>query len=261
MRKINPEISKICNKSQQASDVQANDEEVSSSSSNEEDEDSGSDEDMDMNVKSGEYNDDTNLEEMDEPSQSSHIKKHEFEKHIRERYASFLPFRDATVQKWLEKVQTVGEKSARNNFSAFQLSGKNLIQHGLKDKEFLVKRTQLKRTKYNIIGCAVDAKNDQSGKEYNEEIFDDDDFYHQLLREVIERKTAHITNPIELTRTYMELQKTRTRIKKNVNTKASKGRRIRYQVHPKLVNFFAPQDNSSMSENAVKELSSSLFGK
>ena len=30
------------------------------------------------------------------------------------------------------------------------------------------------------------------------EIFDDDDFYHQLLRELIERKTAGVTDPISL---------------------------------------------------------------
>ena len=35
---------------------------------------------------------------------------------------------------------------------------------------------------------------------YDEEIFDDDDFYHQQLRELIERKTADINDPVALTR-------------------------------------------------------------
>ena len=37
-------------------------------------------------------------------------------------------------------------------------------------------------------------------KSYDEEIFDDDDFYHQLLRELIERKTSDINDPIAITR-------------------------------------------------------------
>ena len=39
-----------------------------------------------------------------------------------------------------------------------------------------------------------------NSKDYEEEIFDDDDFYHQLLRELIERKTADINDPIALSR-------------------------------------------------------------
>ena len=37
-------------------------------------------------------------------------------------------------------------------------------------------------------------------KDYDQEIFDDDDFYHQLLRELIERKTSEINDPVEISR-------------------------------------------------------------
>ena len=40
-------------------------------------------------------------------------------------------------------------------------------------------------------------------KDYDEEIFDDHDFYHQLLRELIERKTTDINDPIALSRFVM----------------------------------------------------------
>lgn len=33
-----------------------------------------------------------------------------------------------------------------------------------------------------------------------EEIFDDDDFYHQLLRELIEHKSEGVSDPIQLGR-------------------------------------------------------------
>lgn len=67
----------------------------------------------------------------------------------------------------------------------------------LKDKERLRKRTQLKRSVYRILGDLEDGEGEgeepaqlgtdqsQSGrdshlKNYNEHIFDDDDFYHQV---------------------------------------------------------------------------------
>ena len=62
----------------------------------------------------------------------------------------------------------------------------------MSDKTRLVKRTQLKRTAYDILG------NETDQEDHNVEIFDDDDFYHQLLRELIERKTAGVTDPISL---------------------------------------------------------------
>ena len=37
-------------------------------------------------------------------------------------------------------------------------------------------------------------------KDYEPEIFDDDDFYHQLLRELIERKTSDVNDPVALSR-------------------------------------------------------------
>ena len=51
----------------------------------------------------------------------------------------------------------------------------------------------------------------------------------QLLRELIERKTSYSesSDPIEMGRQWLELQKLRTKAKKKVDTKASKGRKIR----------------------------------
>lgn len=62
----------------------------------------------------------------------------------------------------------------------------------LKDKERLRKRTQLKRSVYRVLGEAdgdeeketggdqSDQERDAHLKDYNEDIFDDDDFYHQV---------------------------------------------------------------------------------
>lgn len=50
-------------------------------------------------------------------------------------------------------------------------------------------------------------------------------------------------------------------MKRKVDTRSTKGRKLRYTVHTKLVNFMAPNDQSMWSEEAKQDLRSSLFGK
>ena len=54
----------------------------------------------------------------------------------------------------------------------------------------------------------------------------------QLLKELIDRKTSYSesADPIEMGRQWLELQKMRTKAKKKVDTKASKGRKLRWAV-------------------------------
>ena len=73
----------------------------------------------------------------------------------------------------------------------------------MKDKERLVKRTQLKRSVYRILGTSEEEdtastnganenteEEERSGEadthlhDYNPEIFDDDDFYHQVYTHI-----------------------------------------------------------------------------
>jgi len=49
-------------------------------------------------------------------------------------------------------------------------------------------------------------------------------------------------------------------MKRKVDVKASKGRRLRYSVHPKLVNYMAPQPELAWTDEAKNELYASLFG-
>ena len=57
-----------------------------------------------------------------------------------------------------------------------------------------------------------------------------DTSHTQLLRELIERKMSYSesSDPTAMGRQWLELQKLRTKAKKTVDTKASKGRKIRY---------------------------------
>lgn len=81
-----------------------------------------------------------------------------------------------------------------------------------------------------------------------------------MLRELIEYKTNTADNPTEITKKFIELQKVRSKMKKKVDTRASKGRKIRYVVHNKIVNFMAPRDNQEWTDESKSELYSSLFG-
>lgn len=130
------------------------------------------------------------------------------------------------------------------------------------DKDRIIRRTQLKRSLYKICGKeeqqegATPANEDLTSlrerhlKDYDEEVFDDQDFYNQLLRELVERKTSSVSDPIELSRRAIELQKLRSQNKRKVDTKASKGRKIRYDIHKPMVNFMAPIYRVSMPEEA-----------
>jgi protein AATF/BFR2 len=60
-------------------------------------------------------------------------------------------------------------------------------------------------------------------------------------------------------RQWVALQKYRSKMKRKIDTRATKGRKIRYTVIPKLVNFMAPCDKGIWSEEAKDELFSSLF--
>ena len=131
------------------------------------------------------------------------------------------------------------------------------------DKDRIIKRTQLKRNAFKVCGKQVETPTTQTDlvsssssakdrhlKDYDEEIFDDQDFYNQLLRELIDRKSSCLSDPIELSRRSIELQKLRANNKRKVDTKASKGRKIKFDTHKPLVNFMAPIYRMKMPEEA-----------
>ncbi|XP_072162826.1 protein AATF-like [Diadema setosum] len=195
---------------------------------------------------------------------------------LAKRHKSFTPYRNSTIQKWYEKTRLSTGKMSKKSFSGFERSALVQIQQILQDKSRLIQRTQLRRSEYTVLGQQPRDEEKEEEKEetnrdlptsanqhlkhYDEEIFDDDDFYHQLLRELIEKRTSSTTDPIQLTRQWLQVQKLRSKVKRQVDTKASKGRKIRYDVHQKLVSFMAPREDSFMSTEARSELFKSLFG-
>ncbi|KAJ7420109.1 Protein AATF [Pitangus sulphuratus] len=200
------------------------------------------------------------------------LKFEDYPEFVAKRYAELRPYRNSVLQKWHDKTK---------GFGAFERSILAQIDHILMDRERLLRRTQTRRSVYAVLGkqepqpppapqpgpdhseVLPPSDSNRHLKDIDEEIFDDDDFYHQLLRELIERKTTSLdpNDQVAMGRQWLAIQKLRSKIKKKVDRKASKGRRIRYHVHSKLVSFMAPIDHCTMNDDARTELYRSLFGK
>ncbi|XP_037324887.2 protein AATF [Pungitius pungitius] len=203
----------------------------------------------------------------------------EYPDFMAKRSAAFQPYRDATLQKWHDKTRLIMGKSSKG-FGAFDRNILTQVEQVLMDNERLVRRTQTRRSEYRVLGVKQDAaltcetisaegeelqqqlKANTHLNDLDEEIFDDDDFYHQLLRDLIERKTSASdpNDQVAMGRQWLAIQKLRSKIKKKVDTKASKGRKVRFDIHSKLVNFMAPIDHSLVSDEARSELYRGLFG-
>uniref|UniRef100_A0A8C5RFJ6 Apoptosis antagonizing transcription factor n=1 Tax=Laticauda laticaudata TaxID=8630 RepID=A0A8C5RFJ6_LATLA len=162
------------------------------------------------------------------------------------RFAEFRVYRNNTLEKWHDRTKLASGKLGKG-FGAFERSILTQVDHILMDKERLLRRTQTKRSAYRVLGknpsaaellpeteldeteMLPPAMSNAHLKDLDEEIFDDDDFYHQLLRELIERKTTSLdpNDQVAMGRQWLAIQKLRSKIRKKVDTKASKGRKIR----------------------------------
>ncbi|TSL34520.1 Protein AATF [Bagarius yarrelli] len=232
-----------------------------------------SEEDEEIISDEGENQEEGDDEEK-KPANQSRLSKRKLEtaqypEFMAKRYAAFQPYRDATLQKWYDKTRLTTGKNNKG-FGAFERNVLTQVEQVLMDKERLLKRTQTRRSDYRVLGkpelrhvppqssgpepetVEPTLKANAHLKDLDQEIFDDDDFYHQLLRELIERKTsaADSNDQVAMGRQWLAIQKLRSKIKKKVDTKASKGRKVRFHIHSKLVNFMAPIDHSTMSDEA-----------
>lgn len=158
-----------------------------------------------------------------------------------QQHHEYLDLRRNLIDKWYDKTKigTIPKKG----YTALELPTSQLINNALKDKDKLIRRTQIDRT----------SQSDNP----NPEIFNDDDFYHHLLKEVVSKDEG---------RKWVEIQRLRYKTKRKADTKATKGRKIKKDLIPKLVNFMAPTsvvDNMAegkMPDHIRNELLKSLFG-
>lgn len=122
------------------------------------------------------------------------------------------------------------------------------IENIMNDKDRLIRRTQLQRNDYKILGKKEQEEekanehevSEEDGRKadrhlmtYDEEIFDDNDFYQQLLRELIDARMVDTDDPIAngmrwAARRSLENQKKKKNKSKRLEMyKGSKGRALK----------------------------------
>ncbi|KAG2005090.1 hypothetical protein GB937_009047 [Aspergillus fischeri] len=111
-----------------------------------------------------------------------------------------------------------------------------------------------------------------SSDEGPEPVYDDTIFYQSLLRDLVEQRMSSsdaITNGIDTLHLQLPSRQgihpitgmRKDKVKRDVDTRASKGRKMRFDVHEKLQNFMAPEDRGSWTTTAREEFFASLLGK
>ncbi|EON69275.1 hypothetical protein W97_08435 [Coniosporium apollinis CBS 100218] len=170
------------------------------------------------------------------------------------------PHRQAVLQKWSAKARgaSVLPPSRRLNAAAEQTIV-DVLDAQLANPSRLVKRTRTPRS------CAP--MQAAAGVVESADIYDDADFYGLLLKELLEQRSQDASSGVGVQLSGVNLnvptwQAAReAKTKRNVDTKASKGRKLRYTVHEKLQNFMAPEDRGTWGERQAEELFGSLFGR
>jgi protein AATF/BFR2 len=141
------------------------------------------------------------------------------------------PFRDAVIDKWHRRVSATGGMANKKLKALNQDVTVQVRQVLNADRERLVNRTRLSRnTGGKRIGAVLEPKEERKDDVVDEEIFDDNDYYSNLLRELIDSKIADTDDPLLLSMHWAKLKELQNRTKKHregVDRKASKGRKLR----------------------------------
>ncbi|KAK6354853.1 rRNA-processing protein bfr2 [Orbilia brochopaga] len=165
-------------------------------------------------------------------------------------------YRKSTLEKWSARVQAttniVPMAKKLNQSAAVQTVSSQLREH-LADLSGEVAKSCVPQESAPL-QKAQKIDDDHS-------IYDDTDFYKRLLLVLLEQRGNSATNGGVVQLAPADLQELKAKKKKNnVDTKASKGRKLRYHVHEKLQNFMMPDDSLEWHEQQIDEFFSSLMG-
>ncbi|KUJ23160.1 TRAUB-domain-containing protein [Mollisia scopiformis] len=164
--------------------------------------------------------------------------------------------RQRTLEKWSSKVKGTAAMpvSRKLNPTANQQSITSVLQDQLASSDHLIQRTKIPRS------CAPVQRDSKVTEDPN--IYDDGNFYQMLLKELVDqRRVESLANPVNSagkTMQWTAVKEAKTR--KVVDTKASKGRKMRFTVHEKLQNFMAPEDRRNWESHAIDGFFGSLLG-
>lgn len=163
-----------------------------------------------------------------------------------------LPLRRQTLDKWSTKTRAPGTRPVS------KLTGTDATQTDLTS----VLDTYLHSESDKLFQAATSAPT-SSTKNLP---YDDNQFYQSLLRDLIASRSATTTNT-NANSSSVPVLPTKLHTSGNarqLDTRASKGRKIRYTVHPQLENFMAGEGRGNSvgqwNEGAVREFFGSLLG-
>lgn len=188
----------------------------------------------------------------------------ELAQELREDESAASPYHRAILEKWSAKVRGAGNQTAttsRLNNTIKQPTITDVLNEHLSQPERLMKRTQVPRS------CAPLQAQSKVLQHESVEIYDDADFYQLQLKELIDQRMLDSSTTTTTTtaaggsggqNAWTAMREAKTR--KKVDTRASKGRKIRYTVHEKLQNFMVADDRGSWGKRQVDELFGSLLG-
>ena len=176
--------------------------------------------------------------------------------HMKGQEADALPHRNNVLEKWSKKARGAAVEVPRNrlNNTVSDATIVDVLQEQLSgDRLFKKARTPRSCAPLQLSKKVVEAA----------DIYDDADFYGLLLQSLLEQRSADsVAASASASNIDVSFQMRReAKTKKNIDTKASKGRKLRYTVHEKLQNFMAPEDRNAWGERQSEELFGSLFGR
>ncbi|KAK6121558.1 hypothetical protein DH2020_044696 [Rehmannia glutinosa] len=152
-------------------------------------------------------------------------------------------FRNKSIDKWQRKTQvTTGAAAIKDKLHAFNQSISEQVAAYMRDPSKMIKGMQQNRSAVAVFGNVGDLC------KWRPELLDDSDFYQQLLKEFFET-----IDPSSSETVFYALKRLQTKKRKIVDRRASKSRKIRYNVHEKIVNFMAPRPTD------VPPMASKLF--
>ncbi|XP_049848490.1 protein AATF-like isoform X2 [Schistocerca gregaria] len=172
-------------------------------------------------------------------------------------------YHDSVLEIWNRKV-TLASNIRISAFKAMNQSIFSQVEETMKNREKVLKKTQMKRTLDRVLGKPDEPASESREHVYDEEIYDDRDFYLSILKGAIEEKSPGSTDLTDLTMRFLALHQERKKAKsRKIEKGIRKGKKLRYNEHEKLVAFMAPVTKKypKYDSYVTTQLLCSLFGR
>lgn len=166
-------------------------------------------------------------------------------KHYRQETRELSRFLEESLVRWSNKTSLLGQVGSSGYSSLLMQTPVGQAQKVLTSLDKILPKARLKRGVFRtLFSPAEEIRNSQ-----NEQVFDDFELFHQVARSYEEHLDGDSGRFRE--------QRARAQ-HRDVDRKATKNRKLRFNVEPKLINFMASQDNPYLLQ-ARDEILKNIF--